>query len=188
MCWQCDNPDKTRADYLDAEGAVLDFQMGPQPSRWGSGPDALPPSLTPPDTQPRTMFDITCDVGGHGEGSDGLNVAALFDDNSRTQVTFRTPAAWVGYRVSGEGATVRYYTLTSGTDGDDPRSWALRGSTDGANWVVLDERVGQTFRWRRQTRAFAVANPGHYTLYRLDITENTGTPTVTLAQLELLAG
>ena len=171
-----------------AGGAVLDFQMGPEPSRWGCGPDALPPSLTPPQTRPRTMFDVTCDVDGHGEGSDGLNVAALFDDNSRTQVTFRKPTAWVGYQVSGEGATVRYYTLTSGTGRDDPRSWALRGSADGANWVVLDERSGETFRWRRQTRAFAVANPGRYTHYRLEITENSGTPTVTLAQVELLAG
>ncbi|GAB3448503.1 GH92 family glycosyl hydrolase [Actinophytocola sediminis] len=170
-----------------AKGAVLDFQMGSEPSRWGCEPDALPPSLTPPDTQPRTMFDLTCDVDGHGEGSDGPNVAALFDDTSRTQVTFRTPTAWVGYRTSGTGATVRCYTLTSGTGRDDPRGWALRGSSDGTNWVVLDERTRETFRWRRQTRAFTVTNPGHYTHYRLDITENTGTPTVTLAQVELLA-
>ncbi|HWM05634.1 MAG TPA: glycoside hydrolase family 92 protein, partial [Actinophytocola sp.] len=172
---------------LIAKGAVLDFQMGPQPSNWACGPDALPPSLTPLDTLPRTMVDITGDPAGHGEGSDGLNVAALFDDDSRGQVSFRTPTAWVGYRTAGAGATVRFYTLTSGTGRDDPRSWTLRGSTDGASWVVLDERVRETFPWRRQTRAFSVANPGHYTHYRLDITENTGTPTVTLAQLELLA-
>ncbi|HEX2133830.1 MAG TPA: GH92 family glycosyl hydrolase, partial [Actinophytocola sp.] len=170
-----------------ARGAVLDFQMGPEPSRWGCGPDAAPPSLTPPGTVPTTMVDLTGDPAGYAEGSDGTAVAALFDDTSDTQVTFRTPAAWVGYRVSGAAATVRCYTLTSGTGRDDPRSWALRGSTDGVNWTVLDERSRETFRWRRQTRAFAVANPGHHTHYRLDITENTGTPTVTLAQLELLA-
>jgi len=32
-----------------------------------------------------------------------------------------------------------------------------------------------------------VANPGAYVHYRLDITENTGAPTVSLSQLELLA-
>lgn len=168
-------------------GAVLDFQLGPEPSRWACGPDALPPSVTPPDTAPRTMFDLTCDVDGHAEGSDGPDVAALFDDTSHTQHTFRTPTAWVGYRVSGEGATVHCYTLTSGTGGDDPRSWALRGSNDGANWTVLDERIRETFRWRRQTRAFLVADPARFTHYRLDVTENTGAPTVTLAQVELLA-
>ena len=170
-----------------ADGAVLDFRMGPKPSTWGCGVDALPPSVTPADTVPRTMHDITCAVDGQGEGSDGVNAAPLFDDNSRTQVVFRTPTAWLAYRLPGEGAAVRYYTLTSGTRGDDPRAWTLRGSDDGANWTVLDERSAQTFRWRRQTRPFSVANPGTYTHYRLEITENNGAPTVTLAQVELLA-
>src|SRR5215218_9288461 len=29
-----------------AEGAVLDFAMGPAPSQWGTGEDAAPPSIT----------------------------------------------------------------------------------------------------------------------------------------------
>jgi hypothetical protein len=133
------------------------------------------------------MHDITCTVDGSGEGSDGINVAPLFDDNSRTQVTFRTPTPWLSYRLPGEGAMVRYYTLTSGVRGDDPRSWTLRGSDDGAEWTVLDERFGEEFLWRRQTRPFSVADPGTYRQYRLDITEGSGSPTVSLAQVELLA-
>ncbi len=168
-----------------ANGAVLDFQMGPSPSGWGCGPDALPPSITPADTLPRPMHDITDE--GFGEGSDGVNVSPLFDDTSRTQVMFNSPTAWISYRTTVDPRTVRFYTLTSGTRRDDPRSWTLRGSVDGSNWVVLDERARETFPWRRQTRAFAVANPGPYVHYRLDVTENTGAPTVTLAQLELLA-
>jgi predicted alpha-1,2-mannosidase len=169
-----------------AGGATLDFRMGPRPSTWGCNPDALPPSLTPDGVAPTTMRDITCAADGHGEGSDGINVAALFDDTSGTQVTFRTPTPWLAYRLPGAGAAVRYYTLTSGTGGDDPRSWTLRGSDDGAQWTVLDERAGESFRWRRQTRPFSVANPGTYRQYRLDITENSGAETVTLAQVELL--
>ncbi|MGH3758796.1 GH92 family glycosyl hydrolase [Actinophytocola sp.] len=170
---------------LLANGAVLDFQMGPAPSGWGCGPDALPPSITAADTLPRPMHDIT--DAGFGEGSDGVNVAPLFDDTSRTQVVFNTPTAWISYRTTVDPVTVRFYTLTSSTRRDDPRSWTLRGSIDGSNWVVLDERSRETFPWRRQTRAFAVADPGPYVHYRLDITENTGAPTVSLAQLELLA-
>jgi predicted alpha-1,2-mannosidase len=170
-----------------ADGAVLDFRMGPQPSTWGCAPYELPPSLTPADTVPKTMHDITCAVDGQGEGSDGVNTAPLFDDNSRTQVTFRTPTAWLAYRLPGAGETVRYYTITSGTRGDDPRSWTLKGSDDGATWTVLDERAGEEFRWRRQTRPFSVANPGAYTHHRLEITESSGAATVTLAQVELLA-
>jgi predicted alpha-1,2-mannosidase len=168
-----------------ANGAVLDFQMSASPGNWGCGSDALPPSITLPDTLPRPMHDITDE--GFGEGSSGVNVAPLFDDSSRTQVTFPTPSAWLSYRTTVDPVTVRFYTLTSGTKRDDPRSWTLRGSSDGTNWVVLDERSREIFPWRRQTRAFAVADPGPYVHYRLDITENTGAPTVSLAQLELLA-
>jgi predicted alpha-1,2-mannosidase len=170
-----------------AGGATLDFRMGPRPSTWGCNPDALPPSLTRNGAVPTTMRDITSTPGGHGEGSDGITVAALFDDTSRTHVTFRTPAPWLSYRLPGAGAAVRCYTLTSGPDGDDPRSWTLRGSDDGAQWTVVDERRGETFRWRRQTRPFTVADPGTYRQYRLDITENSGAETVTLAQVEFLA-
>jgi predicted alpha-1,2-mannosidase len=168
-----------------ANGAVLDFQMGASPSTWGCGADALPPSITATDTLPRPMHDITDE--GFGEGSDGVNVSPLFDDTSRTQVTFNSPTASVSYRTTVDPVTVVFYTITSATRRDDPRSWMLRGSTDGSNWVVLDERSRETFQWRRQTRAFKVSDPGAYVHYRLDITENTGTPTVSLAQLELLA-
>ena len=170
-----------------ARGGTLDFRMGPNPSTWGCNPDALPPSLTKDGATPTTMRDITASAGGHGEGSDGINVAALFDDTSRTHVTFRTATPWLAYHLPGDGSTVRYYTLTSGPGGDDPRSWTLRGSDDGAQWTVLDERDGETFRWRRQTRPFAVAHPGVFRRYRLEITDSTGDATVTLAQVELLA-
>jgi predicted alpha-1,2-mannosidase len=170
-----------------AGGARLDFRMGPRPSTWGCNPDALPPSLTPDGVTPTTMRDITSTPGGSGEGSDGINVAPLFDDTSRTQVTFGTPTPWLAYRLPSDGARIRYYTLTSGARGDDPRSWTLRGSDDGAQWTVVDERVAESFRWRRQTRAFRVADPGTFRQYRLDITESTAGEPVTLAQVELLA-
>jgi len=170
-----------------AGGATLDFRMGPRPSTWGCNPDALPPSLTPDGVTPATMRDVTNTPGGSGEGSDGINVAPLFDDTSRTQVTFGTATPWLAYRLPGDGARIRYYTLTSGARGDDPRSWTLRGSDDGAQWTVVDERTAETFRWRRQTRPFKVTGPGTFRQYRLDITESAAGEPVTLAQVELLA-
>ncbi|TDV43668.1 GH92 family glycosyl hydrolase [Actinophytocola oryzae] len=170
-----------------AGGGTLYFRMGPRPSTWGCNPDALPASLTQDGAVPTTMRDITCAVDGHGEGSDGINVAALFDDTSRTQVTFRTPTPWLAYRLPGQGAEVRYYTLTSGARGDDPRSWTLRGSDDGAQWTVVDERVGESFRWRRQTRPFSVSRPGTYRQYRLDVSASARGEAVSLSQVELLA-
>jgi predicted alpha-1,2-mannosidase len=172
---------------LIANGGVLDFEMGPTPSTWASDQAAMPPSVTPPGSPPRTMFDITSDVDGHAETADDTPLGALFDDTTATQVTFRGPTATITYHLATEQLTVVFYTLTSGTRQDDPRAWTLSGSTDGSTWTVLDERSRQTFRWRKQTRPFRVANPGSYNHYRLEITENTGAPTLTLAQVELLA-
>jgi hypothetical protein len=63
----------------------------------------------------------------------------------------------------------------------------LKGSYDGTTWTVVDERTGEVFPWRRQTRPFKVSRPGRYTYYRLDVTQNTGDPTTALAEVELLA-
>jgi len=32
----------------------------------------------------------------------------------------------------------------------------------GSAWSVLDERSGQTFAWRRQTRPFKISDSGEY--------------------------
>ena len=83
---------------------------------------------------------------------------------------------------------VRMYTLTSGdgSPAEDPKSWVLKGSRDGRNWTVLDERSGESFKWRRHTRAFEVKHPGKYSHYRLEISENNGAGSTTLAEVELL--
>ena len=41
---------------LIARGATLDFVMGPQPSRWGSGVDDVPRSLTARGQRPQLLF------------------------------------------------------------------------------------------------------------------------------------
>ncbi|HSR95434.1 MAG TPA: hypothetical protein VLM79_00130, partial [Kofleriaceae bacterium] len=62
--------------------------------------------------------------------------------------------------------------------------WTLSGSNDGMTWTTLDQRSGLTFRWRQQTRAFHVAQPGDYAFYRLELTSAPGS---SLAEIELLA-
>jgi hypothetical protein len=78
--------------------------------------------------------------------------------------------------------------LSDGVDraAGDPRSWVLKGSNDGHTWAVLDERHGETFQWRRQTRAFKAARQGMYTFYRIEVTDNGGQPSTVLAEVELL--
>jgi predicted alpha-1,2-mannosidase len=176
-----------------SSGAVLDFTMGSQPSSWGTGKDALPTSLTPAGQTPRPLTDTTGPGLGTGSAPDGTDVSALFDNTSKTAVTFPTATPEVDYAYTGTAGKAPaprkagFYTLTSGaTAGQDPTSWRLEGSTDGTNWKTLDTRSGEVFGSRLQTRPFEVAHPGAYSSYRLVVTGSTGA-TTSLAELELLA-
>ncbi|MFJ8916155.1 GH92 family glycosyl hydrolase [Amycolatopsis sp. NPDC102389] len=156
----------TLAHSVLAEGAVLKFTMGEEPSEWGRSP-AEPAA-------PRPLTDITV--------ADG----PLFDDTTRTEVTFPGREPVIEFPVEDRSREVVMYTLTSGSRRGDPRSWVLEGSDDGERWTLLDQREGEKFRWRRQTRPFALAGPARYARYRLRVTSSTARR-VTLAQGELLA-
>jgi len=157
-----------------AGGGVLDFELGPAPSRWATGADAAPPSPTTGTGPPRPLRDITPSSTVTGSGP----VAPLVDDTSQTSGS----ASWLRVDVPDAREEVEFYTLTSGTASGDPASWVLRGSYDGRKWSTVDERSGEVFPWRRQTRAFKVARPGHYRHYRLEFPS-----AATLAEVELLA-
>ncbi|WP_181308453.1 GH92 family glycosyl hydrolase [Nonomuraea fuscirosea] len=165
---------------LIAKGGELEFEMGPRPSRWGTGPDAAPPSITRDDRVPAPLRDATGPGRGTASAAGGADVSALFDDDSATRAAL---PAWVGYRFDGD-RRVSHYTLTSGSGGpeEDPAGWVLEGSADGEKWKVLDERSGESFAWRRQTRPFKVARPGAYAHYRITFTGGTS-----LSEIELLA-
>lgn len=168
------------------KGAVLDFEMGPEPSDWGSAPDAVPPSMTTGDDPPKPMWDITGTVLGAESWSGGSEPSGLFDDSSNRN-TIVSPTMWVRYSLARSRAAVRAYTITSGWRPGDPRDWVLEGSNNGTTWTVVDERAGEEFRWRRQTRPFLVADPGEYGHYRLTVTASTGDGALTLTEVELLA-
>ncbi|HEY3467791.1 MAG TPA: glycoside hydrolase domain-containing protein, partial [Amycolatopsis sp.] len=157
-----------------AGGAELVFDLTTEPTTWGAPP--------PPAEEPSPVADLA----GTATSADGTNVTALFDDTTRTQVTFRSGTPEVEFTVTGEPREVTLYTLTSGDGRGDPSAWVLEGSDDGTEWTTLDERTGELFRWRRQTRPFALATPAAHGRYRLRVTETRGRRT-TLAQWELLA-
>lgn len=136
---------------LLAKGAVLDFAMGPRPSKWGTGKNAAPVSITQDDEVPNPRADV---LSGDG---------ALFDNTSATDATVTSVDLPVSGRVKGI-----QYTLTSSSDRTKaPTGWTLQGSDDGAEWKTLDRRSGQSFAWDRQTRAFSVSSAGTYGKYRL---------------------
>jgi predicted alpha-1,2-mannosidase len=150
---------------LLARGGVIEFDMGPRPSDWGTGRHAAPVSITQDDEVPVPRADVV-----RGDGP-------LFDDTSATEAAVTT----VELPVEGRAKAVQY-TLTSPADRDRaPASWTLQGSADGTTWRTLDEREAESFRWDRQTRVFSVASPGRYAHYRLVLGEEG-----VLAEVELL--
>jgi hypothetical protein len=163
--------------------------MGPQPSQWATALGSAPPSITTDDSVPKPLRDTLGGGSGVVTASSGDAPAGLVDDNSGTEVTLNGAHPWVQYRFSGDDKhQARFYTLTSGAGdaGADPHGWVVKGSNDGSSWKVLDERHGETFPWRSQTRAFKLVRPGNYVYYRIEVTENGGAATTTLAEIELL--
>ncbi|MFK4101229.1 GH92 family glycosyl hydrolase [Streptomyces sp. NPDC019531] len=134
-----------------SQGAVLDFDMGPRPSKWGTGKNAAPVSITQDDEVPTPRADVLA-----GDG-------ALFDNTSATDATVTS----VDLPVSGPVKGIQY-TVTSAADHTKaPTGWTLQGSDDGTTWKTLDRRSAESFAWDRQTRAFTVGSPGTYGKYRL---------------------
>ncbi|MFS8199663.1 GH92 family glycosyl hydrolase [Streptomyces sp. CWNU-52B] len=172
-----------------ADGGRLRFSMASEPSSWGTGRNEVPDSPTPAGERPRPLHDVTGADRGTASASGGGDVAALFDDTSRTAAVLTGDDPEVGYRVSaGKDTEVTSYTLTSSADtaDQDPRQWVLEGSDDGKRWTELDRRSGEEFRWRNQTRPFRAAHPASMREYRLRIVTAEGQQKVSLAELELL--
>ncbi|MFE4410411.1 GH92 family glycosyl hydrolase [Streptomyces sp. NPDC056821] len=151
---------------LLSKGGVLQFDMGPRPSSWGTGTDAAPASITTGDKAPSPRADVL-----KGDGP-------LFDDTSSTEAAVTA----VDLPVAGPVKAVQY-TLTSSADRTKaPTGWTLQASADGTTWKTVDQRSGESFAWGKQTRPFTIAAPGTYQKYRLVLDDAS-----TLAEVELLA-
>ena len=154
---------------LIARGGTLEFDMGPNPSPWGTGEKNAPSSITRDDEVPSPPGDLTV------PGKD----TPLLDDTSGTESAFSEAAMEV--RPGSRDEPVTSYTLTSADKAKAPRSWVLEASDDGEKWKPVDRRRDESFRWDRQTRVFAVDDPGAYRHYRLVPSDES-----TLAEIELI--
>ncbi|WP_246954564.1 GH92 family glycosyl hydrolase [Brachybacterium sp. Marseille-Q7125] len=158
-------------DHEDLQGQIH-LRLGREAGAWGE----VPPSPIAPGERPAPLVDLL--------ERDATN--PLLDDDSTTERTFETAAVTIDLPELAQPGRARFLTLTSGTEeGGDPIAWRLEGSADGQTWEVLDERSGQTFPWRRQTRPFEIATPRECTRHRLVVTTAQGP--LRLAQVELLA-
>jgi predicted alpha-1,2-mannosidase len=167
---------------LIAGGGTLDFDMGPNPSQWGTGAGDAPKSITQGDAVPTPLHDLTGPGQGTASTSDGSNVTPFFDNTSNTEAKV---TGTLQYQLNSADQAVTHYTLTSPKGAGDPKNWTLQGSYDGKTWAVADTETDQSFQWRQQTQAFKVANPAHYTYYRVQVTASTG-GSASLSEVELL--
>jgi predicted alpha-1,2-mannosidase len=170
---------------LLAQGAELDFVMGPQPSSWAGDVAALPPSLT---TQgpPQPLRDLTGVRQDHVRSKPAIaELDALFDNDSATEATLPAAATIISWHFA-QPRQVGMLTLTSAASAAAPSGWQLQASSDGRHWLTLDARQHERFAWPRQTRAFAVRTPGNYAYYRLCLAQVAGNAVTALAEIELL--
>jgi predicted alpha-1,2-mannosidase len=170
---------------LLAKGATLDFTMGPQPSKWGTGEEALPASVTAEGSKPAPLVDLTADGGKAFGSAKADELGKLFDNTSDTAGHLEAKGAAVGWHFT-RPVTVEMLTLTSTAKVADASAWVLEGSTDGKHYVTVDERKGETWPWRRQTRAFAVATPKPYAWYRLRLTAADTAAGIDIGEVEFL--
>jgi len=125
-------------------------------------------------------------VTASGENAPNEGKDKAFDGDKGTKwLTFAT-TGWIQAQLK-QPQTVVSYALTSGNDepGRDPKDWQLLGSADGTNWDVVDQRAGEEFALRGETRNFTVAAPKAYLYYRLNVTANNGLDIVQLGELEM---
>lgn len=168
---------------LLAKGATLDFEMGPKPSTWGTGADALPASLTAEGSKPAPLRDVTRADAVTLDGKKDAKLTAVADNDSSTEFALPAGKSVIAYRLD-KPVGVTVYTVTSPATAAAPSRWTLQGSADGKHWTTLDERRDERFPWHRQTRAFTVAQPAAYSRYRLTF---EGVAPSSVAELELLA-
>lgn len=69
-----------------------------------------------------------------------------------------------------------------------PKNWSFQGSNDGTNWIILDAQIGVSYTVSDMGvgRIFSFDNSNPYSMYRISITANNGSTTLSIGELLLL--
>lgn len=140
---------------------------------------------------PGSVLDRVAAVTASSENIPDEGAANLADGNAASKWLAFQNTGWVRYELSSPQPMLRY-TLTSGNDEPDrdPKDFRVQASDDGRTWTTIDERRGEAFGSRGETREFALANPSAaYRYYRFEVlaTKNPGRNIVQLAGWEPIA-
>lgn len=157
----------------------------------GTGNNSPEDTATPLSAMVNVAIGGTATASANGTSStEGAAMAFNRDPGSKWFNGNAGTTGWIQYDFgSGITQTIKRYTINSASDvpGRDPKDWQLQGSNDGLVWVPLDTQVSQSFALRYQANTYAVATPGAYRYYRLNVTANNGdTSGLQLSELALL--
>ena len=135
---------------------------------------------------PGSILPYVTEVTASAENPPNEVAANLADGNAGSKWLMFEDSGWAQYDFA-EPQPIARYTLTSGNDAADrdPRDFRVQGSNDGTTWTTLDERSGETFSGRGETRAFdleQISEP--YLHYRLEVLSNQSGGLVQLAGWE----
>lgn len=120
-----------------------------------------------------------------------LGAANAFDGDSATrwstsQQSIRT--GWLRAAYAEPIPVARYEITATNQPTRSPTTWTFEG-WDGAAWVVLDTRTGETGWGSVETRSYIIAadKRGAFTEYRLNVTDSDGPYWLALATLAFFA-
>jgi hypothetical protein len=113
------------------------------------------------------------------------------DPSSQWLSALNAAPATIGYQWANGPREIRRYALSfanGALTSRAPKDWTLQGN-NGAGWVVLDRRQGQS-NWRGvERREYSVASPGAYSAYRFSFTDDNdaraGIVVISLGGIEL---
>lgn len=143
-----------------------------------------PVNVTGSRFAPGSVLGEVAAVTASAENAPNEVAASVADGNAGSKWLAFADKGWVQYELSTPRPMVSY-TLTSGNDAPerDPSDFRIQGSDDGTDWVTVDERSGELFNGRGETRTFTLATPSvDYRYYRLDVLA-TRTPSANIVQL-----
>ncbi|MQA78610.1 MAG: glycoside hydrolase family 92 protein [Streptosporangiales bacterium] len=181
------------AETPAVRGFSTSFEEGqPQPSWTDTVDGAKSSGVRGPDPTGigGSVMDSVTAVEASDENAEGGEVAANVTDGDRYTkwLTFES-TGWLSFTLDAPERVVKY-ALTSANDAPerDPRDWRLQGSTDGESWATLDERSGEDFAERFETKVYEFDTSTDYRWFRLDVTANHGADIVQLAEVVLSDG
>lgn len=169
--------------YLYKICAVAGTEKSAYTAAFGAATKAL-------DTIPDITDDISAVLTVQTENTNANEGSKkLIDNDVYSKYLFYATTGWMKLNYP-KAAVVTQYALTSANDAPerDPQNWKLEGSNDNSAWTLLDVRENQKFAGRYSKLHYSVNNATAYTYYRLSVTKNNGSTSITqIAEWQLFA-